>query len=155
MARPPLLATLALLPAAAMTLAACGSDDANPSAARTTASASATPAATTSAPPPPPAAEPPSIATAADGRKLSACKDGECEVIVEEGDVLRFGDAVQAEPEIDRLTVVGMGEAGPVLALPSGMTTTANGGIEINGGLSIESGVPEKGRVAIRISRIG
>jgi hypothetical protein len=138
-----------------MLLAACSDDKGDSSAATAPAtSAKATPtpasAASSSTPVPPP----PSISTAADGRKLSACKDGECEVVVEKGDVIRFGNAVKTAPKVNRLTVVDVGEEGPVLALPSGMTTTANGTIEINGGLSIEGGVPERNRVAIRISQI-
>ncbi|WP_433179617.1 hypothetical protein [Actinoallomurus sp. CA-150999] len=152
MPRRTLVATLALLPAAAMLLVACSGDKKTPS--RATTSAKATPTTALPASSSPPAPQPPSISTAADGRKLSACKDGECEVVVEKGDVIRFGNAVKTKPKVDGLTVVDVGEEGPVLALSSGMTTTVNGGIEINGGLSIEAGVPEHHRVAIRISRI-
>jgi hypothetical protein len=74
--------------------------------------------------------------------------------VIKEGDVLRFGDAVKAKPKLDRLTVVGVSDDGATFALPSGMTTTANGGVEINDALSIEVGVPERNRVAVRISRV-
>jgi hypothetical protein len=152
--------TRAVMPAAATVLAAgtllaaCSDDKPDRSAATAPAtSAKATPTTASPAPSATPSSQPPSISTAADGRKLSACHDGECEVVVKKGDVIRFGTAVKTKPRVDRLTVVAIGENGPVLALPSGTITTANGTIEINGGLSIEPGVPEHDRVAIRISR--
>ncbi|MFC5750764.1 hypothetical protein [Actinomadura rugatobispora] len=39
-------------------------------------------------------------------------------------------------------------------ALDSGMTTTANGGIEINNALSIDTSPPEGNRIAVRITRL-
>jgi hypothetical protein len=147
MSRLPSLIALALLPV----LAGCASDKAGSSAATTPATPTR---ATTPAPSSPPVSQPPSTSSAADGRDLTACRDGECEVVIKRGDVLRFGPAVKTKPKVDRLTVVDVGDGGPVFALPSGMTTTANGGVEINGGLGIETGIPEGNCVAIRISRI-
>ncbi|MGH3390605.1 MAG: hypothetical protein ACRDOO_17195 [Actinomadura sp.] len=155
MSRLPFSAALVLLPVATVLLAACANDAASPSATEPATPARATtPAPSTPAPSSPPAAQPPTIATAADGRKLSACRDGECEVVIKAGDVLRFGNAVKAKPKIDMLFVVGVSGEGAVFSMPSGFTTTANGTIELNNALTIEVGVPDRNRVAVRISRV-
>ncbi|WP_280882996.1 hypothetical protein [Streptomyces pseudovenezuelae] len=91
---------------------------------------------------------------AADGRHLDACNDGACEVEIKTGDVIRFGSQVKTKPRVDSSTVVGVTSDGPTLLLPSGMTTTAYGGIEINGGISLETVHAEGNRAVIRISRI-
>jgi hypothetical protein len=157
MSRLPSRIALALLPAAAVLLTSCTADTDGPSAATATKSATparATTTPTTPAPSTPTAAPPPTIDTAADGRKLSACRDGECEVVIKAGDVLRFGSAVKAKPKIDTLFVLSVGGEGATFGMPSGFTSTASGTIEINNGLSIEVGAPEGNRVAIRISRV-
>jgi pyruvate/2-oxoglutarate dehydrogenase complex dihydrolipoamide acyltransferase (E2) component len=145
------------VPAVVTLLASCGGGDADPAAAP----ASTRPPSATSAAPTPsaspsasPSAKPLSPSTAADGRKLAACKDGDCEVVVKSGDVLRFGPKVKAEPRIETLTVLGVGAQGVTFALDSGMTTTANGGIEINNALSIETSAPDGDRIALRITRL-
>jgi hypothetical protein len=74
--------------------------------------------------------------------------------VIRAGDVLRFGPAVKATPKVDPLTVLSVNNDGPVFALPGGFVTTANGTIEMNGALQIETGIPERGRVAVRISLV-
>ncbi|MDQ1032660.1 hypothetical protein QF035_010242 [Streptomyces umbrinus] len=150
---------VAPLSAAALLLTGCGGDgpDASaatkratpPSHARTTASNSPSPS-----PSPSLSATSSARAKAADGANLDACNDGACEVEIKTGDVIRFGSQVKTKPRVDSLTVVGVTRNGPTLLLSSGVTTTAYGGIEINGGISLGTVYAEGNRAVVRISRI-
>lgn len=90
----------------------------------------------------------PTAATAADGRDLNACRDGECEVVVEAGDVLRFDGGLGTDP----LTVVSSG-ATFTITDQSGFTASISGGGTVQtGSVRIEAGESERERTAIRVS---
>ncbi|TDB94042.1 hypothetical protein [Actinomadura sp. 7K534] len=139
MNRSPLLVP-ALLPA--LLLTSCGGDE--------LAITPPTPAPLTT---PPPSASPsqsvPFPSTAADGRNLAACRDGECEVVVRKGDVLSFGAAIDTDP----LTVLSAGDTFTVTD-PSGFTASVGGagGRLQTGSVQIEVGESVGNRTAIRIS---
>ena len=131
----------ALLPV--LLLTACGGGEpaaTEPAAAPPTSAApSASPFRSSSAPAP---------GTAADGRDLTACRDGECEVVVKEGDVLRFDGGLETDP----LTVLESGAAF-TLTDQSGFTASVIGGGKVEtGSVRIEVGEPEGRRTAIRVS---
>ncbi|TDE28668.1 hypothetical protein [Actinomadura sp. 6K520] len=140
MNRSPLLVP-ALLPA--LLLTACGGGE----------SATTPPTPVPPSTPPPTSATPsqgvPIPRTAADGRDLAACQDGECEVVVRKGDILRFGTVVDTEP----LTVVSAGDTFTVTD-PSGFTASVGGagGKLQTGSVQIEVGESAGSRTAIRIS---
>ncbi|MGW0520562.1 hypothetical protein [Crossiella sp. NPDC003009] len=112
---------LPLLAGAAVLLAGCAPDAPAP------APSSASPASTTSAPPPPsspppstqPEPPPPPLPTgAADGRNLTACTDGTCEVLVSKPASIRLNPKLQV-----RTLRIGAVEADTVtlnLTFPSG-----------------------------------
>lgn len=149
----------ALMLAAALILAGCGDDEPDVSAATKpeTHTPSAEPTASSSPSPSPTSSPSPTRSArpkAADGRNLGACKDGECEVEIKTGDMIRLGNRVKAKPRVDWLAVVDISRDGPTFALSSGMTTTAYGGIEINGGLSVDTVYANGKRAIVRLSRI-
>lgn len=136
----------ALLPA--LLLTACGGGEA----------AATPPTPVPPSTPPPTSAAPTSAApsqgvplpsTAADGRDLAACRDGECEVVVRKGDILSFGAAVDTDP----LTVISAGDTFTVTD-QSGFTASVGGagGRLQTGSVQIEVGESAGSRTAIRIS---
>ena len=130
---------VAPLSAAALLLTGCGGDGPDASAATklaTPTSHARTTASISPFPSPSPSATNSAGPKAADGTHLDACNDGACEVEIKTGDVIRFGSQVKTKPRYDSLTVLGVISDGPTLLLSSGMTTTAYGTIEINGGIS-------------------
>lgn len=135
------LALPALLPV--LLLAACGGGE--PAATGTTPPVGAPPAS------PSPSRAAPAPGTAADGRDLNACRDGDCEVVVKAGDVLRFNDKVGTDP----LTVMTAGETFSVTD-PSGFAASVGGaGTLQTGSVRIEVGEAEGRRTAVRISPRG
>ena len=148
---------VAPLSAAALLLTGCGGDGLDASAATkraTPTSHARTTASNSPSPSPSPSATSSARPKGADGTNLDACNDGACEVEIKTGDVIRFGSQVKTEPRVDSLTVVGVTSNGPTLLLSSGMTTTAYGGIEINGGIRLDTVYAEGNRAVVRISRI-
>lgn len=140
----------ALLPVLLVT--ACGGGDESAATEPATTPPATTPA--TSAAPPPPSPSPsralPAPGTAADGRDLDACRDGECDVVVKKGDVLRFNDKIDTAP----LTVLSAGENLTVTS-PSGTTSITGGGSIQMGSVHIEVGEWKGNRTAIRVSPRG
>ncbi|MFS2293961.1 MAG: hypothetical protein FWJ90_14875 [Actinomadura sp.] len=121
-------------------LTACGGDEPR-AAPDSTAPASAAPSPTGSLVP----------GTAVDGRNLDSCRDGECEVVVGAGDVLRFDGRLETDP----LTVV---ESGGTFTITdaSGFTASIHGGGRVQtGSVQIEVGESRKERTVIRVSPRG
>ena len=150
MPRTPFLAA-ALLPV--LLLTACGGDE-SAATEPTTPAPSTTPP--SSAPPAPPSPSPsrtapPAPGTAADGRDLDACRDGECEVVVEEGDTLRFNDKVDTAP----LSIVEAGSTFTVTDASGFTASIGGGGTVTTGGVRIDVGEFKGDRTAIRISPRG
>ncbi|MQA84139.1 MAG: hypothetical protein GEV03_05805 [Streptosporangiales bacterium] len=144
------IALAALLPAAALLLAGCGDGKSD----TVEAAKPATRTSHTPSQPPPPPTKSPANPKAANGTNLGACKDGDCEVEIKTGDVIRFGSRVKTKPRVDALMVVGVTSDGPTFALSSGMTTTAYGTIEINNGIRVETVSADGKRAVVNISRI-
>ncbi|TDC70151.1 hypothetical protein E1200_06050 [Actinomadura sp. GC306] len=134
----------ALLPALlpALLLPACGGDE-----------SAITPPSPAPLTTPPVSAAPsqsaPRPSTVSDGRDLAACRDGDCEVILKEGDVLRFGTGLETDP----LTVVRAGET-LTITDPSGFTASVGGagGKLQTGAVQIQVGESAGKRTAVRIS---
>ncbi|MFJ8754919.1 hypothetical protein ACIREO_37265 [Streptomyces sp. NPDC102441] len=81
---------------------------------------------------PPPPAKSSSLPKAADGTDLAACGDGTCEVEVRIGDVI----SVKSSSGAKEFMITGFGEGGVTVAVgpfDNPLTTTVNGGVEING----------------------
>lgn len=139
------LKLVALVSAAALTLAGCGSEPAKESAPpppTTTTTTTTQPTTTTETAPP----------TAADGTNLAACADGVCEVEVKLGDVIQFNGQVKSTPPLTSLTVIEMGPDGPMLADPSGFASTVNGSITMNDVLNIETLYADGTRALLKLS---
>ncbi|TDC41375.1 hypothetical protein E1281_37440 [Actinomadura sp. KC345] len=131
-------------------LAACGGDDSAATEPTKPPPSAAPPSSAAPAPPSPSPSQTaaPAPGTAADGRDLDACRDGTCEVVVKEGDTLRFNDKVGNDP----LSIVSAGSTFTVTD-PSGFTASIGGGGTVTtGGVRIEVGDSEGNRTAIRIS---
>lgn len=136
--------SLMLVPAAALALAACGSDTAGTATSAPTTTSTQRTAEPTSAPP-----------TAADGTNLEACLDGACEVEVKLGDVIPFGRHIEATPPLTTLTVIAMDADGPMLSDPSGFASTIRGSVTMNDAISIETLYADGTRALLRISLAG
>ena len=137
MPTPPRHTTLVVLASAvALLLTGCGSDDSDNSDGAApkkspTPTRSATPPSKTPSSPPPPATSP-SLPKAADGTNLDACGDGTCEVEVKTGDVI----SVKSSSGAKEFMITDLNEGGATVAVgpfDNPMTTTVNGGVEING----------------------
>lgn len=122
-------------------LAACGGDQS------TAIEPPAKPPTSTATTPSPGETAEPAPGTAADGRDLDACRDAECEVVVREGDVLRFNDKADTAP----LTVVSAGATFTITS-SSGTTSMSGGGLIQTGSIQIEVGEHTENRTAIKIS---
>ncbi len=111
---------------------------------------------TTGSPSPsaPPSASPlpRSYRPAADGTDLAACVDGDCEVEIQVGDVIRFGRQVRTEPRISTLRVVSVEPRSVMFALPSGSMIGGFGVLGINGGLAVEMIFADGRRAVVRFS---
>ncbi|OON73876.1 hypothetical protein [Streptomyces tsukubensis] len=139
-----------LASAVALLLAGCGSDGSDNSNSGApqkshgpTRSATPPSKAPTSSPPPAKTSSPPK---AVDGTNLAACGDGTCEVEVKTGDVI----SVKSSSGAKEFMITGLSEDGPTVAVgpfDNPMTTTVNGGVEING-VSLEI-TPLNGKRAI------
>jgi hypothetical protein len=144
--------TAVLVLFAAGLLTACGDGGAARSA-RTSASPTGTTTAEPTAPAPPTSAfpsseKPPTPGDADDGRNLRACRDGECEVVVKAGDVLRFDRKVETAP----LSVLKAGETFMVGDSTGFVSSIGGGGSIETGSVRIEIGEADGARTAIRIS---